>query len=165
MSRLSCRRRLNRLRLHRTYTMAELSSMLTVHVRTVQNWHKDGLAPIEEQERPMLFEGIEVRDYLKKRQRSRRCRLKPSECYCLRCRIGVSPSWKTVEIEVTNRRVGKAALAVIVRSKCSICGATVVRFASTESIVNTPWWPKLRQADKRLSGTSAPSLKTDLKQR
>ncbi len=164
MSRLSCRQRLNRLRLHRTYTMAELSAVLGVHSRTVQNWHKGGLMPIHEQDRPMLFEGVVVRDYLKERQRSRRCRLKPNECYCLRCRVGVSPAYRTVEIEVTNRRVGKAALAVIVRAKCSVCSATVVRFASTKSIADTPWWPKLRQADKRLSGTSTPSLKTDLKQ-
>ena len=164
MSRQSCRRNVNRIRLHRSYTMAELASVLGVHVRTVQTWRKEGMLPIDEYDRPMLFIGEVVRTFLKRRQQARKCKLQARECYCLRCNTSVLPVPESITVEVTDRRVGKTARAVVVRGKCSTCGARVVRFTSTNSILNTPWWTNLREADKRLIGTSVPSLNTDLKQ-
>ncbi len=164
VSRRSCRQRINRIRLHRSYTMKELSSLLRVHVRTIQQWHKEGLQPITEQDRPMLFIGSVARAFLKKRQKERKCELQPTELYCLRCRTGVTPVAESIDVKVTNRMVSKDALGVEIRGKCPTCDANIVRFASSKSIRNTIWSTMLPQAEKRLIGTAGASLSTDLEQ-
>ncbi len=137
MSRQSCRRNLIRLRAIRSYTMRELADVLTVHVRTVQGWHKQGMAAIDEADRPLLFLGAVVKDFLRLRRREAQCKLETNQCYCLRCRTGVEPGSSTVSVEVTNRRVGTESKQVIVRGICPSCKATVVRFATTKSIQRT----------------------------
>ncbi len=139
MSRQSCRRNLIRLRSIRSYTMRELAYVLAVHVRTVQGWHKRGLMSIDEADRPLLFLGAVVKDFLRLRRRAAQCKLKPSQCYCLRCRTGVEPQPSTASVEVTDRRVGAESRQVIVRGSCPVCKATVVRFATTKSIQRTVW--------------------------
>jgi len=139
MSRQSCRRNLNRLRTIRSYTMRELAAVLEVHVRTVQAWHKQGMPAIDEDDHPLLFLGEVARNFLISRRQAAQCKLKPSQCYCLRCRTGVQPDSSTVSVEVTDRRVGAESRQVIVRGSCPVCQATVVRFATTKSIQKTVW--------------------------
>lgn len=139
MSRRSCRQNLNRLRIHRSYTMRELGFVLGVHVRTVQSWHKQGMTPISESVRPFLFMGNTVQEFLQCRRKTNQCRLEDHQFYCLRCRAGVSPNKRSVTVEVTQKRVGRDAKQVIIKATCPICGGTVVRFASTKTIHITPW--------------------------
>lgn len=150
MSRQSCRRNLIRLRLIRSYTMRELADVLGVHARTVQEWHKQGLMAIDEADRPLLFLGAVVKNFLGIRKRATQCKLKSDQCYCLRCRIGVKPDDSTVSVEVTSRRIGMASRQVIVKGICPVCQATVVRFASTKSIQNTPWGADLTREQLKI---------------
>ena len=163
MSRQSCRRNVNRIRLRRSYTMAEVAKVLDVHIRTVQRWHGEGMLPIEKNDRPMLFEGAFVRAFVKNRLAARKCRLRRGEFYCLRCGTGVSAAIESVAVELTDRRIGKNARAIRVRGTCPKCHAVVVRLESTRSIFDTPWWPKLRQADQRLIGSHGTCLNADFR--
>jgi hypothetical protein len=164
MSRQSCRRNLNRLRLHRSYTTTELADVLKVHRRTVQEWRKVGMLPIDENERPLLFLGKTAREFLRARLVARKCKLRPNEIYCLHCGRGVAPEAASVEVEVTDRRISQAVQAVVIRGRCTICQAKIVRFSSTNAVYQTPFWMRMRRPDKRLIGTSSPSLNTDSKQ-
>lgn len=164
MSRQSSRRNRNRLRLHRSYTTTELAEVLEVHRRTVQGWRKGGLSPIDENDRPMLFLGSTVRLFLKARQSSKKCPLLPHEVYCLRCSTGVAPEPDSVEVHVTERQVGKDAVAITIRGRCSRCRSKVVRFASSKTIYDTSFWTKLRRPDNRLIGTSTPLQNTDVRE-
>ena len=152
MSRVSSRRNVNRLRLIRSYTMRETSEVLGVHVRTVQNWHKHGLGAIDEADRPLLFLGCDVRDFLVNRR-------KAAQCYCLKCRAGVVPRAKSVSVEVTDRKVGNESRQVILRGVCQSCGATVVRFETTESIQKTGWGAELTGEQLTIDGYLKPPLK------
>ena len=139
MSRQNCRRNLCRLRSIRSYTTRELADVLGVHARTVQTWHKQGMAAIDEDDNRRLFLGADVRDFLVGRRQAARCKLESNQCYCLRCRTGVKPDVSTISVEVTDRRVGAVSRQVIVRGICPSCEATVVRFATTKSIQGTVW--------------------------
>lgn len=164
MSRQSYRRNLNRLRLHRSYTMRELTETLGVHVRTLQGWHSEGMPAIDEQDRPLLFLGRTVRSFLKNRLKKRRTTLGPDEIYCLRCASGVVPIAQTVSVEVTDRRLGHHSKLLVIRATCPKCSGTVVRFASLQSINETVWWTKLRRAEEGLVDTLIPYRNTDSKQ-
>ena len=154
MSRKSIRQNLVRLRAIRSYTMRELGELLDAHVRTVQGWHNDGMLPIDEQDRPLLFLGSEVRSYLGRKMNAAKCKLNPNQCYCLRCRVGVIPPDSSISIKVTDRRVGADSRQVIVRGFCPTCQATVIRFATTKSIQETKWAASLTSEQLKIDGYS-----------
>ncbi len=115
--------------------MGDLARILRVHVRTVQAWHKEGLSPNNPNERPLLFKGEVVQAFLTKRRDKGRHLLRPGEFYCTRCHKPRVPQPGTVTFEVTNRRVGKDALQVIIRASCQACGCAVNLF-STDKYLN-----------------------------
>ena len=164
MSRRTWRHNVSRLRLHRSYTSRELAETLGVHTRTIQAWRKGGLTPITGSENQALYLGRQAIDFLKARMAARKSSLKPNQFFCLRCRAARPAKPDSVQVDVTNRRIGTTATQVLVSAVCVNCGAKMVRFATTKTITQTPWWPKMRQADKRLMGTPLPSLNTDMKQ-
>jgi hypothetical protein len=80
-------RRVNpyRVKLHYSYSVGELASLLKVHKNTVRNWLRAGLEPIH-QCRPLLFQGATVRAFLSKCNKARKRPCSPGTLYCLRCR-------------------------------------------------------------------------------
>ncbi len=161
MSRVSCRLNICRLRSHRSYTSAELSQTLKVHAQTVHNWRKQGLQPIDESERPLLFLGSVVRGFLRSRIARRKSKLQANQVYCLRCHSGVVPDPQTITVEVVGRWLGNGVQAVRVRGLCPGCGANVIRLSSMKAIFLTSFWPKLQQGTQRLSGSHSTHLNTD----
>lgn len=80
-----------RVKIHRNYTVEEISLLLGVHKNTVRNWATTGLDPIDRR-RPMLFLGRVLFDFLKGRRQRNRSRCGPGEIYCIRCRRPVKPA-------------------------------------------------------------------------
>jgi len=141
--------------------MKEIADVLKVHVRTVQNWHKSGLKPIDENSCPLLFLGSTVREYLKAKQKSTKNKLNENEIYCVKCKVGVIPKSDTIAIINTNKKVGKNALLLIIKGICPECSTKIGRFTSTNSISETPWNVKFQQGNERLIDISIPLLNTD----
>lgn len=102
--------------------MAELAELFEVHVRTVQAWHKAGLTPNNSNNRPLLFRGDIIKAFHTKRRDRGRHKLRPGEFYCPRCHEPRRPRPDSVTFEVTNKRVGKTALQVMIRASCQTCG-------------------------------------------
>ncbi len=148
----------------RSYSMAELAALFKVHIRTVQVWHKDGMKPGDESVRPLLFQGYEVRRYLKNRVRSGRCRLANDEFKCPRCRRTTKSRDADITFKITGLRMGKSDQQVIVKGICIVCGCRLTRFETTNSIKKLFWWPKFQEAHKELYGSPESSLETDLKE-
>jgi len=48
-----------RVKIHRSYSVEEMSRLLGVHKNTVRNWLKNGLEPIDDQ-RPTLIRGSDL---------------------------------------------------------------------------------------------------------
>lgn len=151
------------IRARRCYTMSEISLLLNVHVRTVQAWHKRGMAPIDPDDRPLLFQGVEIKRFLLNKQKKRKHKLKENEFFCPRCKVPRASLPKGVKIEDTNRRIGRNDVLVLIRGICYTCQCKLNRF-STRSKVKTSIWPQIvEQAQKRLKGNSCTTLNTDFK--
>jgi len=101
--------------------MSEISLLLNVHVRTVQAWYKQGMAPIDPNDKPLLFQGIEIKRFLSNRQKARKCKLKENEFFCPRCKTATTSLPQGIRIVDTNRRIGKDDVLVLIRGICDIC--------------------------------------------
>lgn len=85
-----------RVKVHHSYAVQELAVILGVHKNTVRHWQSAGLQPVDSN-RPLLFNGQVVRDFLIKRHNGRKCPCSPGTLYCLRCRQPRAPADGMVE--------------------------------------------------------------------
>lgn len=92
-------------KIHRTYSVEDVSRLFHIHKNTVRNWLRQGLNPIDDQ-RPTLVLGCELRRFLT----GRRARVKqacgPGRIYCLPCRAPKTPAGKMAECIVTGETTG-----------------------------------------------------------
>jgi hypothetical protein len=144
-------------KLHRSYSVAELATCLGVHKNTVRHWQREGLAPIE-RARPLLFQGRAVREWLTKRNASRKRPCPAGTIYCFRCREPRPPALGLVEYVPMNSTSGS------VRAICATCETVMHRggrFASLAAIL--PGCDiQMAEAPTRLKGCYSPPLNCDL---
>jgi hypothetical protein len=84
-------------KIHYSYTAAELAGLLGLHKNTITHWRRQGLKPIDDR-RPVLFNGKEVRVFLERRRRGAKQPCGDGELYCLRCRKPKQPAGGAAEI-------------------------------------------------------------------
>ena len=107
-------------KMHRSYTVSELADRLGVHKNTVRNWQSEGLPAID-QSRPLLFQGESVREFLSRRNASRKSPCPPGTLYCLRCRAPRAPALGMVDY--FEKKPGTGNL----KAFCETCEATMHR--------------------------------------
>lgn len=78
-------------KIHRTYTVEETSSLFGIHRQTVRAWLKQGLPAIDTR-RPALILGNELVAFLKRRRTKNRRPCGAGEIYCVRCRLPRRPA-------------------------------------------------------------------------
>ncbi len=154
--------RIRFIRKRRSYTMGELAELLLVHVRTVQSWHKQGMTPINPNDRPLLFIGSEVQRFLSQRQQARKCPLKEDEFFCPKCRTAQTSLLRDVYLEDTGRRMGKADVSIMIKGKCTKCECRLTRFSTRRTLEKSVWARKLRQGKARLYRDRKAAVNTDL---
>ncbi len=151
-------RRINprRLKQHRSYTIAELSACLDVHSNTVRHWQEAGLQALDKR-RPLLFQGATVRDFLTKRNASRKHPCPPGTLYCLRCREARPPAQGMVDYVAVNDTSGN------LHALCDHCEAMMRRRVRLADLpAKMPGLAvQIRQAPFSLSGRPLPSLNCD----
>lgn len=144
-------------KMHRSYTARELADRLGVHKNTIRHWQDAGLAPLDKS-RPPIFYGDTVREFLTRRNASRKRPCPPGTFYCFRCRAPRAPALGMVEYAETKPGTGN------LKALCETCGATMHRRARQEALVGV--MPgiavQIRQAPERLSGCPSPSLNCDI---
>ena len=84
-------------KIHRTYTVEEMATLLVVHKNTVRQWLENGLATIDRR-RPILVHGAALVAFLKQRRTSAKSPCQPGELYCLRCRAPTPPAGSIVDV-------------------------------------------------------------------
>lgn len=146
----------NRLKQHRSYSVDELARCCDVHKNTVRNWQRDGLKPIDTA-RPILFHGATVRDFLARRNTSRKRPLPPGTLYCFRFRCPRRPALGMVDFFAM--RPGSGNL----RALCESCEAIMHRRVREADIAKVMPGCSVQFAEGRasLSGQAEPSLDCD----
>ncbi|MFC1876007.1 helix-turn-helix domain-containing protein [Thermodesulfobacteriota bacterium] len=92
-------------KIHRSYTVEEVSRLLGKHKNTVRRWVKDGLATIDDK-RPMLILGHDLVKFIKKRRAQNKQNCTPGQLYCLRCRTPKFPLGNMAEYEYITEKFG-----------------------------------------------------------
>jgi hypothetical protein len=147
----------NLAKIHHSYTARELADRLGVHKNTVRHWQRNGLKSIDDQ-RPCLFDGAVVRQFLKSRNESQKQPCPVGTIYCFGCHEPRRPS--PTPIEYAQTRIGAGNL----RALCSKCGAVMCRRVRQDAIpaVLPGLLVQIRQASSRLNGSPSPSSNCDL---
>jgi excisionase family DNA binding protein len=143
-------------KMHRSYTAGELAERLGVHKNTVRNWQREGLTAID-QGRPRLFQGESVRNFLSRRNASRKRPCPPGTLYCLRCRAPRVPALGMAEYSETRPGAGN------LKALCGTCEAPMHRRTRQASLATV--LPEIAVQvslpPERLSGRTSPSLNCD----
>ena len=92
-------------KIHRNYTVEEVTSLLSVHKNTVREWIRRGL-PIIDDKRPMLILGRDLVAFLQAKRAKNKQPCKPGEMYCLRCRAPKNPAGNMVDYEPKTETLG-----------------------------------------------------------
>jgi excisionase family DNA binding protein len=115
--RYDCRR----VKINRSYTVAEAAKLLDVHKHTVSRWIATGL-PLVVPKRPFLIHGSDLRAFLAA-QRPRKQPCRAGEIYCVRCRAQKRPAGDMVDYIPQTSTIG------LLRGICPTCDLLIHRVA------------------------------------
>jgi hypothetical protein len=115
-------------KIHRNYSVEEISVLLSIHKNTVRSWIKSGL-PTNDDRRPVLILGRDLVAFLKfKRVKNKRpCQL--GEIYCMRCRSPKEPAGKMVEFQAFTKASGNLV------GICPTCESMIYQRVSCSKLV------------------------------
>jgi hypothetical protein len=145
-----------RTKIHRSYSVEELSRLFAVHKNTVRNWVRQGLAPIDGQ-RPTVIRGVELRRFLTARRTSARQTCGPGRIFCLPCRAPKVPAGNMAECIVASETTGT------LRGICPDCDRMIYRRLNPKKLdtVRGDLDVAVTQARPRIEGTVRPNVNCD----
>ena len=146
-----------RIKLNRSYEVAELAACCGVHKNTVRHWQRAGLKPLDGK-RPAMFHGATARAFLISRKASRQQPCSPGRIFCFRCRAPRPPAPGPVDFVPFN------ALSGNIRASCATCGTQMHRRARKAALAAILPGRTIQFAEgqQRLKGRSPPPLNCDL---
>lgn len=110
-------------KIHRSYTVDEVSRLFAVHRNTVREWIKRGLATSDNR-RPLLILGRDLAAFLQMRRAKNKQTCKPGEIYCVRCRKPRVPAGGMADYQPVTERLGNLV------GICSACNSMMYRRVS-----------------------------------
>ncbi|MEC9346267.1 MAG: helix-turn-helix domain-containing protein [Pseudomonadota bacterium] len=114
------------MKVHRNYTVDEVSRTVGVCKGTVRRWLKENLPALRER-KPILILGSDLIDFLKARARPRtRCDI--GEFYCLKCREARRAAFGEAEI------ASETPASMNLRALCEMCGTLMHRRVSRRQL-------------------------------
>lgn len=143
-------------KLHRSYSVVELASILGAHKHTVRGWIKAGL-PTVDSTRPVLILGSDFQEWWGTRRKAAKRPLNPGELYCFKCRQPKAPALGMVGYLATNASTGN------LRAMCETCGTMMHRRARLIALaaIMPGLDVKRREAASRIMERAHTSLNTD----
>jgi hypothetical protein len=101
---------------HRSYTIEELSALLSKNKKTLLRWIDSGLKTIPESKKPILIMGSDLKEFLRNKYSKKKAKLKRNQFYCLACKKAVYA--KRGSIEIFNNQK---------RALCRVCNGKICR--------------------------------------
>jgi hypothetical protein len=92
-------------KIHRNYTVEDITHLLSVHMNTVRKWIKQGL-PIIDDKRPKLILGHDLSAFLQARRAKNKRPCRANQMYCLRCRKPKIPAGNMADYQPVTASLG-----------------------------------------------------------
>jgi len=92
-------------KIHRNYTVEEITKLFDNHRNTVREWVKRGLPTIDHK-RPMLILGRDLAAFLQARRLKNKRKCQPGEIYCVRCRAPRNPAGDMADYQPITTTLG-----------------------------------------------------------
>ena len=149
----------NLAKIHRNYTVEEVSSLYRVFKGTVRAWIKAGL-PIINDKRPMLILGRDLVAFHQARRTKNKQKCKPGEIYCVRCRMPKNPAGDMADYRIITEKIGN------LEAICPDCDKIMNRRVSLAKLeqVCGEITITLPQALRHIIESNQSSVNSDLKQ-
>ncbi len=150
----------NQVKIHRNYSVEDISNLLGVHKNTVHDWFKKGLKTID-YNKPALVLGGVLKQFLKDRRVVNKRTCKDNEIYCMKCRLPRNPAENMIDYKLINQNTG------CMRGLCPVCHSVMNKFVSEKKIrlIMDKLDVRLPQDQKRLFDTSYPLVNSYFKYR
>jgi hypothetical protein len=147
---------LRRAKIHRSYSVDEVSRLFTVHKNTVRHWLRQGLAAIDNQ-RPTVIRGTELRRFLAERRTRAKQACGPGRIYCLPCREPKVPAGNMAECTQTGDTTGT------LQGICPDCNRMIYRRINPLKLaaVRGDLDITVTQARPRIEETAKPNVNCD----
>ena len=145
-------------KIHRSYTVEEVASLLKSHRNTVREWIKRGL-PTNDQRRPALILGRHLFAFLQERRAKNKRPCQPGQIYCVRCRTPQKPAGGMAEYQALTAKHGNLV------GICPCCECMMYRrvsLAKLEVVCGTLDLA-LPKALLRIGESCLPSVNSDFK--
>jgi len=107
-------------KIHRSYSVEDVSRLYRIHKNTVRIWIRQGLEPIDDH-RPTLIRGLELRRFLTDRRLHAKQTCGPGRIYCLPCRAPKEPAGQMAECVAAGETAGTLC------GICPDCGRMIYR--------------------------------------
>jgi len=114
-------------KIHRSYSVEDVSRLCGVHKNTVRQWIRTGLVPIDEA-RPVVVLGRELHRYLKQRRVDRKVPCGPGRIFCLPCRSPKVPDGNFAELMTETESLGS------LQAICPDCGRMIYRRVNPQQL-------------------------------
>jgi hypothetical protein len=108
-----------RVKIHHSYTIAELSAVIGAHKHTISRWIAAGLKTTDAR-RPLLVHGADFRAFMNARKPIKQ-RCQPGEFYCFGCRAPKRPA-----LDMADYRP-RTTLRGLLSGICPACGRMIYR--------------------------------------
>ena len=143
-------------KIHRSYSVDEISRLFSVHKNTVRSWLRQGLKAIDDQ-RPTLVRGEELSRFLAERRARTKQSCGPGRIYCLACRAPKVPAGKMADCIRTGDNTGT------LQGICPNCTRMIYRRVNPQKLaaVRGDLEVNLTQAQPRLGDRVKPIVNCD----
>ena len=143
-------------KIHRSYSVEEVSWLFNIHKNTVRTWLRQGLSSIDDQ-RPTVIRGLELRRFLVDRRVRTKQVCGPERIYCLPCRGPKVPAGKMAECIKTSDANGS------LQGICPDCSRMMYRRVNPKKldVVCGDLEVTVTEGRPRLEETAEPNVKCD----
>ncbi len=121
---------INKIKRKRSYSIAEMASLLGIDRKTCGRWIKnEGLRVIEENTNPLLVMGADLEDFIRKKRAKNRFTLKENEFLCLKCHRAVNPKIGSERTIKTGKRIGRDSQEQFKKTgNCEVCETEINKY-------------------------------------
>jgi hypothetical protein len=143
-------------KIHRNYSVEEISRLFAVDKNTVRAWLRQGLKPIDDQ-RPTVIRGEELRRFLADRRTRTKQLCGPGRIYCLPCQAVKLPAGKMADCVLTGTLLGT------LQGICPDCNRMIFRKVNPQKLeaVRGDLDITVTQAGRRLEDIGNPNVNCD----